>query len=85
MYNQEKRRIGRIYVDYEKLQDNWLKGVSVFVITKEGNLIIERRAKDTKLTPDQIDLCSGHRDNKEKGKSTVYREMQEELGIKKNK
>ena len=83
MYNEKKQKIGKIYADYEELQNNWLKGVSIFVITEDGKLVIEKRAQDTKLTPGQIDLCSGHRDNDEKGKSSAYRELKEELGIKK--
>jgi len=67
------------------LQNQWLKGVSTFVITNNGNLILEQRTLKTRITSGQMDLCSGHRDNKEKRKQTPYRELKEELGIKKPK
>ncbi len=85
IYDENKKRIGCINAKYEKMQQQWLKGVSVFVITKNGNIILEQRTKNTSITPDEIDLCSGHRDNNEKGKETAYRELKEELGIQKKK
>lgn len=85
VYDENKNKVGKIKSDYEKFQSLWLKGISVFVLTEDGELIIEKRAKETQLTPGAIDLCSGHRDNKEKGKETPKRELKEELGIKKKK
>jgi 8-oxo-dGTP pyrophosphatase MutT (NUDIX family) len=85
VYDENKNKVGKIKSDYEKFQNLWLKGVAVFVLTKDGMLILEKRAATTKLTPNLIDLCSGHRDNKEKGKQTPKRELKEELGIKKKK
>lgn len=82
IYDENKQKIGYINSKYEKTQKQWLKGVSIFVITKEGNLILEQRTKNTSITPDEIDLCSGHRDKNEKGQETAYRELKEELGIK---
>lgn len=83
MYDEDKQYIGWINMKYEKMQNRFLKGVSTFVITREGNVIIEVRSKDCNLTPSKKDLCSGHIDMEEGNDETVYRELQEELGIKK--
>ena len=85
IYDENKKEIGCINAKYEKMQQQWLKGISVFVITKEGKLILEQRTKNTSITPNEVDLCSGHRDNNEKGKKTAFRELKEELGIRKKR
>lgn len=85
LYDEKGNEIGRINPLFEKKQYNWLKGVSVFILTEEGNLVLEKRTKNTNLTPGDIDLVSGHRDGEEKGKEAAYRELKEELGIKKKK
>lgn len=85
VYDENKNKVGKIKSSYEKMQNLWLKGIAIFVITKDGELILEQRSDKTNLTPGAIDLCSGHRDNKEKGKKTPKRELKEELGIKKKK
>ena len=85
IYDENKKKIGCINSKYEKMQEQWLKGISIFVITKDGKIILEQRAKKTSITPNEIDLCSGHRDNKEKGKETAFRELKEELGIRKKR
>lgn len=82
MYNQQKQKIGKVNTKYEKKQGQWLKGISVFPITEVGEIIFEKRA-DTELTPNAIDICSGHIDNEENSVQATYRELREELGIKK--
>lgn len=85
IYDEKGTEIGCINPLFEKRQSNWLKGVSVFVLTDDGRLVLEKRSKNTKLTPGNIDLVSGHRDEEEKGKEAAYRELKEELGIKKKR
>lgn len=85
LYDEKGQEIGRINPLFEKKQSNWLKGVSVFVLTEDGKLVLEKRSKNTNLTPSDIDLVSGHRDEEEKGKETAYRKLKEELGIKKKR
>lgn len=85
LYDEKGNEIGIINPLFEKKQSNWLKGVSIFVLTESGDLILEKRSKNTQLTPNDIDLVSGHRDGEEKGKEAAYRELNEELGIKKKK
>lgn len=60
--------------------DEWLKGVSCFVINEKGEVLIERRVNKG-LTPGKLDLCSGHIDNFEIPIRAMIRELQEELGI----
>lgn len=84
VYDENGNKIGTIYPEYKKLQSQWLKVITMFVITKNGKLLVEERAK-TDLTPNKKDLVSGHIENQEKGKETAYREAKEEVGIKPKK
>ena len=68
LYDEKGQEIGQIHPLFEKKQTNWLKGVSVFVLTEDGNLVLEKRSKNTNLTPSDIDLVSGHRDEEEKSR-----------------
>ncbi len=85
LYNENGKEIGWIDPIYEKTQTNYLKGATLFLLTRNGYLVMEKRSKNTKLTSGEIDLVSGHCDNHEKGKKTVYRESREEVGVKKKK
>lgn len=85
LYNENGKEIGWIDPIYEKTQTNFLKGATLFLLTREGDLVLEKRSKSTELTPGENDFISGHCDNHEKGKETVYREAKEEVGVKKKK
>lgn len=85
LYDEKKKEIGWINPIFENTQTNYLKGVTLFLLTKEGYLVLEKRSQKTVMTPEKIDLISGHRDNHEKAKETVYREVKEEVGIQKKK
>lgn len=60
--------------------EEWLKGVTCFVINEKGEALIEVRANKG-LTPGKKDLCSGHLDNTETETQAMIRELREELGI----
>lgn len=62
-------------------EKEWLKGVSCFVINQNGEVLIEQRVSKG-LTPGKLDLCSGHIDNFETPTQSMIRELEEELGIK---
>lgn len=79
----EKKELKRVVPTKAELslEDNeWLKGVSCFIINKEGKILIEKRANKG-LTPGKLDLCSGHVDGNEVSTQTMIRELREELGI----
>ncbi len=61
-------------------ENDWLNGVTCFVINEKGEVLIEVRA-DKGLTPGKNDLCSGHLDNNETETQAMIRELKEELGI----
>ena len=61
-------------------EDDWLNGVTCFVINEKGEVLIEVRANKG-LTPGKNDLCSGHLDNNETETQAMIRELKEELGI----
>lgn len=60
--------------------NEWLKGVTCFVLNEKGQVLVEKRANKG-LTPGQIDLCSGHVDEDETPTQAMIRELGEELGI----
>ncbi|MBQ2836079.1 MAG: NUDIX hydrolase [Clostridia bacterium] len=61
-------------------EEEWLEGVSCFVINEKGEVLIEKRVSKG-LTPGKLDLCSGHIDNEETHTQAMIRELKEELGI----
>lgn len=60
--------------------DEWLRGVSCFVINEKNEVLIEKRVNKG-LTPGKLDLCSGHVDKDETLTQAMIRELKEELGI----
>lgn len=65
----------------KKLTENeWLKGVTCFVVNENGEVLIEKRVNKG-LTPGKLDLCSGHLDGNETETQAIIRELKEELGI----
>jgi len=85
MYNQSQNYIGKINNRYEKMQNRWLKGISIFLITENGKIVMEKRG-NVKLNPYEDDFCSGHVEEKNGYLETyiqaAYREAEEELGLK---
>ena len=61
-------------------ENEWLKGVTCFVINENGEVLIEKRVNKG-LTPGKLDLCSGHIDGDETQTQAMIRELGEELGI----
>ena len=61
-------------------EDEWLNGVTCFVINEKGEVLIEKRVNKG-LTPGKLDLCSGHDDGEETQTQAMVRELKEELGI----
>ena len=68
----------RISQKNELNQNDYLAGVSCFIIDEKGNILIERRG-NTNITAGEIDLCSGHIDNNETPTQAMIREYVEEL------
>ena len=66
--------------DEKKLTDEFLYGVTCFVINENEEVLMEVRA-NTELTPGKIDLVSGHVNGNEQGMKAVIRELNEEVGI----
>lgn len=62
----------------ELTQNLYLNGVSCFIIDEKDRILIEKRA-NTKLTANEIDLCSGHTNNNETPTQAMIREYVEEL------
>ena len=76
--NDKKIYSGSTISNLELNQNLYLNGVSCFIINEENKILIERRA-NTKLTANEIDLCSGHTDNNETPTQAMIREYVEEL------
>ena len=60
--------------------DEWLKGVTCFVLNEKGEVLVEQRVNKG-LTPGKLDLCSGHVDGDETPTQAMIRELGEELKI----
>ncbi len=81
VYDKNGKFIRTIDVKDEKsLSDEYLHGVTCFVINEKGEVLMQVRA-DTELTPGKIDLISGHVDGEETPTQAVIRELYEEVGI----
>ncbi len=65
----------------KSLTDEYLHGVTCFVVNEKGEVLMEVRA-DTELTPGKKDLVSGHVDGNEVPTQAIIRELKEEVGIK---
>ena len=79
VYDKVKRFIRKINSKEELQEENYLKGVTCFVINQNGEVLIEQRASKNRLMPGQLDLCSGHVDNEETYTQAMIREYVEEL------
>ena len=56
--------------------------VSCIITNEEGNVLVLKRRDDVKLDPGKYDFCSGHMKEGEVPMQTMYRELNEEIGIK---
>ena len=82
VYDKTGRYLYDIDVNKEKeLHDEYLHGVTCFVINEKNEVLMEVRA-NTELTPGKIDLVSGHVNGNEVGLAAMLRELEEEVGIK---
>ncbi len=84
MYNEDGMYVGKINPSYEKIQNKWLKTITILFETEDEKLLMQQRG-NTQLTPNQLDFCSGHVENEETYIQTAYREAKEELGLDYNK
>ena len=62
--------------------DEWLNGVTCFVINEKGEALIEKRVNKG-LTPGKLDLCSGHVDGEETQTQAMIRELKEAVNVAK--
>lgn len=67
--------------DENKIKDEYLRGVTCFVVNENNEVLVETRAK-TQLTPGKKDLVSGHVNGNEISIQSMKRELAEEVGIK---
>ena len=81
IYDKNGKYLKDINIAEEKsLTDEYLYGVTCFVINEKSEVLMEVRA-NTELTPGKIDLVSGHVNGGESGLNAVIRELREEIGI----
>lgn len=82
VYDKTGKYLYDIDVSQEKeLEDQYLHGVTCFVINENNEVLMEVRS-NTELTPGKIDLVSGHVNGDEVGIAAMIRELDEEVGIK---
>ena len=56
--------------------------VSCIITNEDGNVLVLKRRNDVKLDPGKYDFCSGHMKEGEVPMQTMYRELNEEIGIR---
>ena len=82
VYDKAGKYLYNIDTKKEKnLDDQYLHGVTCFVINEKNEVLMEVRA-NTELTPGKIDLVSGHVNGNEVSIAAMLRELDEEVGIK---
>ncbi len=77
--NGEKVYKGSIIPDWELKTRYCLATVSCFVINKKGEILVEERSHEKKVSPYALDIVSGHIDNNETPTQAMIREYVEEL------
>ncbi len=81
VYDNTGKYLRDIDIKEEKsLTDEYLYGVTCFVINQKNEVLMEVRA-NTELTPGKVDLVSGHVNGSELGLQAMIRELGEEVGI----
>ncbi len=55
--------------------------VATFLVNEKNEILLERRSKNKKYSPNKWGLCAGHVDTGETLKSAAIREIKEEVGI----
>ena len=81
VYDKNGKHISNIDAKNEKnIKDEFLYGVTCFVINENEEVLMEVRA-NTELTPGKLDLVSGHVNGDESGLQAIIRELHEEVGI----
>lgn len=77
--NGEKVYKGSVLLQQELNTKYCLATVSCFVINKKGEILVEERSHEKKVSPYALDIVSGHIDNNETPTQAMIREYVEEL------
>ena len=71
-------------MDREKVHDlnllHW--EVAVFIINKNKEILLQKRAATKRFNPNKWGLCAGHVDSGKMIENTALREVEEEIGVK---
>lgn len=77
--NDRKVYKGSIAPEGEQYTKFSLATVSCFVVNRKGEILVEKRTSNKKVTPDTLDIVSGHIDNNETPTQAMIREYVEEV------
>jgi 8-oxo-dGTP diphosphatase len=58
------------------------KEIVALILEHQGKILVEKRKQSKSTTPGDVIFPAGHVENGETRKQALYREMEEELGIK---
>ena len=67
-----------------RANEDKLEFVSAIITDKEKRPLILKRCNNLRLDPGKYDMCSGHMKNGEIPLQSMYRELNEELGMEPN-
>ena len=68
----------------DRANEDKLEFVSAIITDKEKRPLILKRCNNLRLDPGKYDMCSGHMKNGEIPLQSMYRELNEELGMQPN-
>ena len=55
--------------------------VGVIILNEKGELLLEKRAKSKKQSPNKWAICAGHIEAGDSAENSIIREMKEEVGL----
>ena len=59
----------------------WHREISVWVFNHNGDVLIQRRSGNKKMSPNKLEVCAGHVDYNNNSIETVINELSEEIGL----
>jgi isopentenyl-diphosphate Delta-isomerase len=59
----------------------WHREISVWVFNNNGDILVQRRSNNKKMSPNKLEVCAGHVDSNNNSIETVINELSEEIGL----
>ena len=82
----EGKEIGQI-LDRDLIHQKglWHREVAIWIFNDKGEVLLQRRSKNKKQSPNKLGLCAGHVEYTQDSIKTAQNELLEEIGVSVNK